>query len=36
MAVGYDILQPNGIVKKTRSEHYDDRVNLVNDLLAEW
>ncbi len=36
MATGYNILQPNGTVKKVKASCLDERIQIVKDLLNEW
>lgn len=36
MATGYNILQPNGVVKKVKAANMDERVDVVYGLLDEW
>lgn len=36
MAIGYNVVQPNGIVKKQRVESDEERVSAVESLLSRW
>ena len=36
MATGYNILQPNGTVRKVKASCFEERVQIVKSLLNEW
>lgn len=36
LATGYNILQPNGVVKKVKASNMDERFKVVCDLIDEW
>lgn len=36
MAIGYNVIQPNGIVKKLRVESESDRSDVVDEQLCRW
>lgn len=36
MAIGYNVIQPNGIVKKQRVQTDDERIDAINDQLNRW